>query len=923
MEDDERLREALMELETLRVRDAARLQETRALLTALEALTASASVDEGLDVLLRSIRDSLACDGVVLFETEGDVLRVSLPSSQADRFDWTAPGLLTRPRRIVDLHRTKGLWDAPPEEVSDWRSLLTVPIIADGSIMVLVAHADTPGFFRPSSADLLGRLAAIVGQGLLRQALERRNSFLARVIDESPASVAIAVAKGHRPLIYVNGAFETLTGYTREDVMGENCRMLTAESPDSPVRSALREAIAEGRTGSFVLRNRRKDGEEFWNELQIFPLADETGTETHIIATQSDVTARVNAERERDLAQNRLEGALAATSEGFLILGRRGVVRFVNDGFAAMIGRDRVTMNHSLADDVAAELLDMPRADLPEPVIGAFATPHGRDFKALDGRQFLLRSRPIDGGGAVVTASDITQLKVNERALRRRFAAIERSQDGIAIGDADGRIIEANPSLLRLWGRPTEDAVRGRLWTSFYGDDLLDALEVGREALRRRGSIRLEASFDTGDARRRTHEISLSVEADVGSILVVRDITDRLQDAAERDDMRRRLDRAQMQEHLAMISAGLTHDFNNLLSAILGSAALLESDTGLSASSEAAVTRIQSAASRAAELVDGLLDISAREKTAERIDLGRLLANTVDMARGSASQQVRFTVAKPEAPVLVTASQTDILQVAMNLVVNAVGAIGEMPGEVRVGLRGPLFPDPTTRFATGTPRPGARYAAIDVEDTGSGMSEELIAKVLEPYFTTKGNLGTGLGLAIVVSVLGDAGGLLEIDSTPGRGTRMTAWWPLDPETDAPKPVRSPVERRTHLPVLVLDDATEVANSHAAALSAAGLEVAATDDAEAALEILAEDPEGWGCLVTDYDMPGLTGGDVIARLERLAPDLPVIVVSALARRLTDTRLYRASNLLQKPLQGDTLVEAVRRAMGEDGNETSAG
>jgi FixJ family two-component response regulator len=120
--------------------------------------------------------------------------------------------------------------------------------------------------------------------------------------------------------------------------------------------------------------------------------------------------------------------------------------------------------------------------------------------------------------------------------------------------------------------------------------------------------------------------------------------------------------------------------------------------------------------------------------------------------------------------------------------------------------------------------------------------------------------------------------------------------------------------RAHLPVLVLDDVAEVAASHAATLARAGFEVAELDDPALALEAVAEDPDGWGCLVSDYDMPGLTGGDLIERLEDLAPGLPVVVVSALARRLTDRRLARAGAVLQKPLSADRLVAAVRDATG---------
>lgn len=923
MEDDERLREALIELETLRAREAERLRETRALLSALQALTASPDVDTGLGALLASIQTSLGCDDVLLFESEASGLLQKLPKIDDDAGLWVAPGLLTRPRRIVDLHGTRGLWETPPPHLAKWRALLSVPLADGEHQMVLCAFAKDAGRFKASDAELLGRLASVAGQAILRRGLERRNAFLASVIDGSPASFSISTADADLPLIYVNDAFERLTGYSRDEVLDQNCRLLSAEEPGSAVRSDIRKTISELGSGTFVLRNRRKDDTLFWNQLQIFPVIGADGDATHIVATQTDVTESVEAKAQRDEAQERMESALAATPEGFLVLGRQGHVRFANATFSKFFSQLDTTRDALLSPALAALLLDRPLSDMPDPIITAFADPASHEILAQDGRRLLLRTRPMQFGGAVVSVSDVTQIKVNERALRQRLAAIERSQDGIAIGDADGRIIDANPSLAALWGLEDGTAALGQKWTRFYSPATAERFFAEEGEFRRTGIYLGEAEIlRQGDTR--THEISLNLVPEVGSILVVRDITDRLRDTEERDAMRRRLDRAQMQEHLHQVSAGLAHDFNNLLSAILGSAALLEVSGGLDDAAAGAVGRIQTAAGRAAELVDGLLDLGSRDKAAETIDLKQVVDSTVDLARAGAPSTVQITRRLPDEAVMTEASQTDLLQVVMNLVVNAIDALGGIPGEVSVSLRSKVHPEYDQDFAAGAPEHGQAYAAIAVEDTGSGMDADQVARILEPYFTTKGNTGTGLGLAIVASIIEDAGGLLHIDSEVGRGTKMTVFWPM-----GARPSEVSLGSHQHrtvrhdLPILVLDDVAEVAASHAAILSAAGFEVAEVDDPEAALEAIAEDPESWGCLITDYDMPGLTGGDVVERLQLVAPGLPVIVVSALARRLTDRRLANASNVLQKPVSGDTLVGAVRAAThdGVNADETA--
>lgn len=914
MDDDERLREALLELELLRERESKRLVETQTLLAALEAMTTSEKIDDGINSILQSLSDALDCQNVLLLE-KTDVGQVIGHSTDAESIGarWDATGLLTRPRRIVDLQSVKGLWGDLPEKLARYRSMLSIPLPDQTQGMVLAAFSDSVGRFRTRDTDLLTRIASVLSQGVLRRSLEGRNSFLAEVIDRSPVSVAIAEAKGELPLVYVNDAFVELTGYERAEILGENCRMLTAEEPNSEVRTSIRRTVAERDIGSFTLRNRRKDGNEFWNDLRLFPILGNEGEVTHMVATQTDATQRVQAEVERDEARRRLEGALTATTEGFLVLGTLGHVRFVNETFRGLFQENTLRVDELLPDAVTAVVFgySSSSASLSFPDISRDLKAH--EIKTKDGRHFQIRPRLIPTGGVVVAASDITQVKVNQKALRQRLAAIERSQDGVAIGDSDGRLIDANPSLLALWSFDNEAQILGRKWTSFYDASSVSAFSDSEAWFRRKGVWRGEVTL-SGIGEHRIHDVSVSLVPDVGSVLIIRDITERRRNTEERADLRRRLDRAQMQERLHRVSAGLAHDFNNLLTAILGSASLIDAVEDLPMPARSAVGRIQTAAQRAADLTDSFLDLGSRDKSAESIELGAILRNTVDLARGGAPSGVRLTASLQDTPIQIQASQTDVLQVVMNLVVNGIDACDGKPGEVRVSVSKQQEFTKDANFLVGHAKTDQRYLAINVEDTGKGMSPETVATILEPYFTTKGNKGTGLGLDIVGSIIEENNALLEVQTGLGNGAKFTVWWPMKPEANLNTSQSiMPKVSRENLPILVLDDVPDVSAAIARSLEDAGFEVAEINDPTVAVEAIAEDPDGWGCLVSDYDMPIMNGGDVLERLSTLAPNVPIIIVSALARRLSDARLSAATSILQKPVQEDKLIETVRQAV----------
>ncbi len=944
MTEDERLREALVELERLRAREARALRESRALLEGLERVATAGSRGGGVDGLVEAVARHLGCGAVALLrgDPEGRAPRLeSARPAALSGLAWAgAAPLLEKRRRIADLDAPAAApWRAGrPEALAGFRALLSAPVAEEGGPRAALLCLDAaPDRFSGSDLALLERMAQLAAQALSAQAMAERNALLAAVIDGSAASIAIADAGDPAmPLVYVNPAFERLTGYRAEDAVGANCRFLSDEPADSPERRRLRTAVAERSHGRFELRNRRADGSVFWNQLSLYPVIGGDGAARFLVATQIDVSDRRAVETERDAARRRLEVALSSTSQGFLLIDAEGRIVFANESYRGAY--DAPGLDWSEGADFAAlwaarlEALgrapEAARAGAADRLAALYAGPATREERLADGRVALVEDRPTGDGGALSLLTDITSLKAAEELLAQRAAAIDAAQDGIALTDPEDRFVYMNPAHRAMFGIETEAEALGRSWSALYTDAAAAELrETAFPALERAGAWRGEALGLRRDGTAIEQELSLTRLAGGGIVCVTRDVSERRRAERERMRLRDQLQVAQRQEAIGQLAAGIAHDFNNLLSAISGSAALIRQDLAPGAPAIAHAERIVAATGRAAELISRLLDVGARRAERRETDLGALLADAADLLRASSPKRVDLRLDLPEAPLRLELDPTDILQIVLNLGINARDAIGPAQGEIALALRPATPEDLARRLRIGHLDPGRPYIAIVVADTGSGMSEEQAAEVFAPYFTTKGAAGTGLGLSVVASIVSANDAALALDTAPGEGARFTVLWPAGaaPAAAAPAPAAPLPAGGASLAgetVLVAEDAGPVLGVITAILERAGAEVGGCEDPRDALAALEEDPGAWSLLVTDYDMPGLTGAELAEAARRAAPDLPILLCSALPDwrgRAGKGALFDAA--IGKPVEEAALLDAAhraiarRRAMGE--------
>ncbi|HYD48282.1 MAG TPA: response regulator [Terriglobales bacterium] len=382
----------------------------------------------------------------------------------------------------------------------------------------------------------------------------------------------------------------------------------------------------------------------------------------------------------------------------------------------------------------------------------------------------------------------------------------------------------------------------------------------------------------------------------------------------EREKMEKTLRRMQRLEAVGQLTAGVAHDFNNLLTVVLGNIPLLEKEllaAGVEGKPQQRLASMRSAAERGAKLTDQLLAFSRRQRLEPRgIDLNETLRRMHDLLHSTMGGSVNIKTRFADALWPAMADPTQLELAVLNLAINARDAM-EVGGTLTVSTANVILDRPQ---APEDPPPG-EYVVISVADTGTGMSDEVRAKALEPFFTTKEvGKGSGLGLSQVLGFAKQSAGGIRIETQLGQGTTIQIFLPRAgatmAETAPPSEYVLSAEARNHA-ILLVDDDYDVRETTANILRDLGYQVLEAGSAGAALEVL-DQHGGIDLAVLDYAMPGMNGLDLARQIQIKLPSLPVLFVTGFADR-TMLSGVSESNIVGKPFVDDELASKVRLAL----------
>ncbi|MBM3817723.1 MAG: PAS domain-containing protein [Acidimicrobiia bacterium] len=375
-----------------------------------------------------------------------------------------------------------------------------------------------------------------------------------------------------------------------------------------------------------------------------------------------------------------------------------------------------------------------------------------------------------------------------------RDTVIEGLSDAVIVLDASRRVLDMNAAARAIAGHPAHWAGKpvGSL-IPVLRDVSLDVVSDWSTTLtyERRGDVRF---FDVRVIRVRTRRGRAAA-----SVMVLRDISEQLKAEAERAALAARVQEQQKRESLSVLAGGLAHDFNNLLTGIVGNADLLSLHIPPSSDMGHSVGAILLGAQRAADLVDKMLAYAGeRHGSIERVDLHALVGDMVDLMRASAARHCTLDYEGQSA--VLEADATQIRQVVMNLIINAADVVNERGRiVVKVGIEH-LNGQQLGAVECADDAVPADYGFVEVEDNGPGMDSATIARIFQPFFTTKPT-GHGLGLAAVQGIVHGHRGALRVRSAVGTGSTFRVWFPLAPAIPegAPPPPQS-AQSRTSAPL---------------------------------------------------------------------------------------------------------------------------
>ncbi len=780
----------------------------------------------------------------------------------------------------------------------------------------------------------------------LRQSEERYR----RLVDLSPDAVFIIQAAR---VTFVNPAGVKLVGARdASEVVGRGVEELIHPDEQQVVLSRINEVLEGARPTVFAERRyKRFDGESIDVEVASTLYPDPAGPAIQVILR--DITERKRAEAASHESEERFRQIAESIDEVFWITPPdKNRMIYVSPAYEKIWGRPcadlYVNPRNWLAPIHVEDRDRVIHAALTKQTEGTY----DEEYRILrpDGDERWIRDRAFplrDDGGEIYRivglAEDITHRKRVESEIRalseqlearvvERTVQLKDANDALRKADSRQRaLLNAIPDLVFRIHRegtvldfsapqgksilPADQIIGMNLSASPLPEEVRTALNdaIGR-AIDGATVLPLEYAFPMGSGTRH-FEARIVRSGPDEVVATIRDITERKTAEAQRERLEQQLRQSQKMEAIGTLAGGIAHDFNNILTAILGYAELLRGQVRGQTGVEERLAEIAKAGARAKDLVSQILTFSRRqEHTRTTMSLGPTIDEALRLLRAAIPASIEIDAAvDPDLPP-VMADATQIHQVVMNLAANAAAAMANGPGTLRVRCTAVDLDAPAGADAGLS---AGKYVRLAIEDTGCGMPREILDRIFDPFFTTKGpGEGTGLGLSVVHGIVKAHEGAILVDSVVGQGTVFRIYFPAlhERQLSGARPRSQPIGGQGEH-VLCIDDEPALVELLRDQLAALGYRVTAhVSPLEALSDFLAR-PLDFDVVLSDLTMPAMSGIDLVERILRVRPDLPIVMATGYGHVTYEERARELGvrPLLYKPFTMAVLGEAIQDAL----------
>jgi len=735
---------------------------------------------------------------------------------------------------------------------------------------------------------------------------------------------AILVADTDRKIVDCNLAFTDLYGYTLDEIRGwPTADIYMNQNEFKTMGEALRQHMDE--LGYFTtIHYKKKSGESFTGETRVQYLRDLHGEINGFLALIRDVTEREKLLAElrrseghnRDLIEHSQDLICTHTLDGRLLT--------VNPAALHQLGYSTSqVLNSNLKDVIVPE--GRPGWDTYIKTIVADEHAEGlMEVQSKTGERYIWEYRNTlrtDGVPEPIVrgvARDITKQKKMERSLREseeRFRTLyENATIGLYRSTPAGQILMANPTLVRMLGYDSFEELSNKNLEVEGFSSSSPRLEFIRK-IELNGSVSgLESAWIRKDGK--TIYVRESAQAVRDGNGKTRFYDGSIEDITERKRLETQLQQSQKMESIGRLAGGVAHDYNNMLSVIIGHAELALERLDQKQAAESDLNAILKAAQRSAEITRQLLTFARRQTiNPQPLELNQVIKEMLQMLNRLIGEDIDLVWLPGEEAWPVKMDPTQVDQILANLCVNARDAIIGV-GKITIETSNVVLDEPFCKEHPGA-TPGD-YVQLSVSDDGAGMDHTTAAQIFEPFFTTKKmGKGTGLGLATVYGIVKQNDGFVNVYSEPDLGTTFKIYFPrYSGQTEPIKIVEeSNIEPGKGERILLVEDESAVRNLGEMMLKSLGYQVISAGGPMDALKLMELETEKIELLITDVVMPEMNGRDFASRIQTRFPDIKIIFMSGYTANVIAHRgvLGEGVNFLQKPFTVNALASKLRSVL----------